>query len=671
MGRFKRVTVLLAGILCGIMAGLMYLGGSVSVSSFLKEGMVYDFSRSSLTASGNTWVYDEENKSFTLVSDKAVKRFALDGESSGWRYLYLTIDRLSVQELPAELRYYNNDYEVLFSQEVTLVSGENVILLNPELQPVHIGLYVKKQKGVTISLLSMQMREKERTDYAVGEFLAVAAAVFLLFLILWTLIERARRRHPRIHCFILPGALTEYLFLQLARVTGNMAGGRMERTNRRSVQTLLFSLLFFWLIFTNVVGWGADPQMYRYQVLGSMVLLFAAGGFCLGRDSRDVRWNSPVAIFWVLFWVGTMISDFFAGGKFHFYGYGMLLAGGFFIYQWNRMEKPQQMFEIWSDALEIVFFLSMLFCLLFRPKLLAVQYNGVFLNPQENAMFALLLFVTFAVDLERQMKKNRKGIKVFLCFSGMALAVYMVLRAEDKMGYVVAVISGMALLIRAVIEHDVYIGWVRENTAAFAGAVFVSVMVSAGFHMGINVVPDMLGTSLEYKRDMRLSAESEEILAGLAAVSPDYVKNIVTETDGPDARIVRMAYVRELSLFGNGGEVRVSGKAVSADNGYLFMAYRYGIFILVPLLMYQIAVLHTGISGILSARKEGREKLWIFGVMVSYVVFLVKGNVQLRFAHPLWMCVYLGSGFWFTDNDISDCIETDEGRKKEVKEEKE
>lgn len=407
--------------------------------------------------------------------------------------------------------------------------------------------------------------------------------------------------------------------------------------------------------------------MYRYQVLVCMLLLILAGGFCAGKERKEIRWDTPIAGFWAMFWVGTIISDFFAGGRFHFYGYAMLLAGGFFIYQWNRMHKPRQMFEIWSDALEIVFFLTVTFCLFFRPKLPLVQYNGVFLNPQENAMYALLMFVTFVVDTERQMKNGGKGIKVFLCFSGMALAVYMLLKAEDRMGCIAAWIFGIAFLIRIIIKHNVYIGWVIGNAALFAGAFFVSALVLTGFHFGIDAIPDLLGTSLEYKEEVKLSAESEEVLDEIAAVRPDYVKNIVTEADRPDVGMIRMAYVRELSLLGNRNEVRVSGKVVSSDNGYLFMAYHYGIFILVPFLMYQIAVLQAGISGILSAKRGGGEEVWIFGVMVSYIAFCVSGTVQLNFAHPLWICAFLGSGFWFVGDNIPGCIWSAKGKKKKMK----
>lgn len=654
MNKYKRIAGLLTGILAGITVALMGLGGFTSLSPFLQEGNVYDFSKGSLTASGSTWIYDEENEYFTLASKKAIKRFSVDEGKSGWNFLYLTVDKLSVPELPVELRCYDQDYEILSAQELTLVAGENVIVLNPEIVPVRIGFYVKRQEGVNISFSSMQMREKARGEYAADEFVKIAVAVSGLVLLFEAVVVRVRRRRAGKRGIVLPGALPEYVYLQMERIAEKLIGGRKSSRNQRSALTLLFSLLFFWCIFTSALGWNADSQMYRYQVLGCMVLLSAAGGFCVGKAAGGVRWDTPVAVFWVLFWITTMISDFFAGGKFHFYGYGMLLAGGFFIYQWSRMDKPRQMFEIWRDALEIVFFLSIFFCLLFRPKLLAVQYNGVFADPRANAMFALLALVTFAADAEQWMRRGQKGGKIAVCFVGMALAVYLVFRAEEKTGWIAAGLLGILFLVRIAVKHQIYFNWVRGNVFAFAGAIVVSALVSVGFHMGIKVLPEALGTSLEYKNDVKSSREPEEILDALAAVNPSYVKGIVTKMDASDAANVRMAYVRELSLLGNGEGIRVSGKAVSADCGYLSMVYRYGIFILVPFLMYQIAVLQAGLSGLLSAGEDGgRDELWISGVMVIYVVFSVSGASWLCFAHPLWMCAFVGSGFWFQKTPVS------------------
>ena len=89
----------------------------------------------------------------------------------------------------------------------------------------------------------------------------------------------------------------------------------------------------------------------------------------------------------------------------------------------------------------------------------------------------------------------------------------------------------------------------------------------------------------------------------------------------------------------------VSRKEVKTQWGYLAFAYRYGVFALFLLCLYVLSVLWTGAPGFWKDRK----KLWIFFTALIYAVFQAVSSADLPLAHPLWLCVFLGTGYWFAD----------------------
>ncbi len=685
---WKRLAVVLAGMLAGIMAAMMAAGGAVSLKAFLQPGRVCDFSESALTEGSSTFQYDARGRCFTLLSDKAVKKLPPDGAENSWAELVVTVDRLSVPELPVELRGYDRAGERIYGEQVLLVSGRNAIRLNPEILLYRIGFYVEGQEGAQLSFSSMQLREKPAVEYSVVRFWTVAAVACLLFLCVFLVADkRFLRRHGGWHCqYFPPGRWAEYAFSQFDSLVNSVKGRKESSGAEWSALRLAVSLLFFWCMYTSLSGWNRDEEKYRYQVLGCMVLLAAAGRFCgcgeresaerkpaghggtghrpagcgepavAGEADREVCrsrvWKSPAAYFWMALWTGTIVSDFFAGGVFHFYGYGMLLAGGYFIFRWTGMKTPRRMYVVIADALEIVFFVSILLCAVFRPKLLAVQYNGLSGSPEENAMFAVLLLLTFALDAVRVMCSGGKGgrVRIVLCSAGMALAGYLVLRAENQTGYVAAGVPALCLLFSVCRKWKQVRLWLSRNVALSVVCFLAAALAVAGFHAGIKVLPEMLGTAVSFEDERKLSAEPEEILLSLAEVMPEHVSEIVPERKAAaETEKIRKAYVRGIGLFGNGEEPLLSGEEAAAGNGYLYMAYRYGIFILIPFVLYQLAVLGAGVSGLLPGRGRsgGMEHVWTVGVMAIYIAFCLCGNAQIPFGHPLWLCVYVGAGLWF------------------------
>lgn len=657
IGIYKIITGAVIGLLLAFSVAMISVGDFGSVSDFLQAGDVYDFSRETLTKSNDEWIYNAEQQYFEIVEKNATRRFKLDGKEKCWSYLYVNVDKLNVSELDAELRYYNKDKERIYKENIILRPEENEIALQSLIPVAEIGFHIKDAQGVCISLKSMQIREKQ-ANYVPMHFWGVFVVSYLLFLVIWlvgrNMLYQYRKETGRTEKKqeTLPGELLCYLYEHMGAFF--LAWRTKHVSDIESGRRLTFSILFMNCIFANVLGWQNDEELFRYYLISSAVLLLLAGGLCVPAEHRNksVIWKSPVAYAWIALWIGTVISDFFARGQIHFVGYVMIFAAGFFIYRWNQLECSEKVLSEMMEALEIVFGITLLICVLFRPKLLAVQYNGIFRNSEDNAMFALLLVVVLGITLEQQMYMKRFGLKMSLCLTELALAVYMVLRAENKAGYVILVMLIVMFACRFMGEWKQWYGYLKKNLGILLLSIFLAAGFTGAFHIGIKYVPEKIGFAITYQEEEKLSHESEQILTELAGYDAKLVEDIVREEE-IEKNIIQTNYLRKLNLYGNGKNVRVFRETVPAYSGYLYMAYRYGIFILVPFVMYQIIVLTIGIRGLRSygkqnaVCKDGQRKLLILGTSIIYVGFCLCGNADASLNHPLAICMYLITGCLF------------------------
>ena len=75
------------------------------------------------------------------------------------------------------------------------------------------------------------------------------------------------------------------------------------------------------------------------------------------------------------------------------------------------------------------------------------------------------------------------------------------------------------------------------------------------------------------------------------------------------------------------------------------MAYHYGIFILLPYIMFQFTLLLAVIKKFFSGNKRRTANLLFLGVGIAYLVFDVCSNTEIPWGHPLWLCYYLSVGY--------------------------
>lgn len=658
--KIKIAALLLIGILLGMMTAMMYLGGSVSFGDFLQTGRVCDFSQEMLSRSSGAWIYDAESSSFQITAKKAFKKFVLDKKENCWNDLILHVEKMSLPQWNMTLCYYNKAGERIYEQPILLQQGDNFISLNGEMPVYRLGFYVKNMEGESISFTSMQVREK-LVARNMPMAIAVAGMTFLTYVLLCCaliLYRQKTRRNITGNRVKLP---------EFADVFENAEHETWKPWKRKNIQEkrcwrrLAFSLLFFWCIAGNVLGWTADKELYRQHVLICSLLLILAGVTCAEKEERRPNWKTPVMYVWVLLWLGMVAQIFFVKTSIQYHGYAMLLAGIFFLYHWVRMQHPE--FVLWDmlAALEIIFFISIICCLLFRPKLPAVQYNGVFKNPEENAMFAVLMLAVFGIEMVHGVQKELRGTKMFFCIFGGLLSAYMIVRTETKAGILAAA------LIMLIFVWSVFQNWKRWSEWLIAKRVRIFVMslfcvlLVAGFHIGIKKLPYVADMVCVYENEIKQSNKSQQLLNELEMLIPGSTEGVI-QTEKIETALIQKNYVRYLNLWGNAEELKVFGEKRLPYNSYLYMAYRYGIFILVPYILYQICMLFVGVEYARKAKhcrdcgeSVRNSRLWILCITTITIVFCFMGNCENFLGHPLWICFYLGVGFCLAVGGTATC----------------
>lgn len=656
MNNYKKTgifLILLTGLLTCLMASMLYLGGGVNLKCFLGAEQVYDFPERDLTKDSKGWEYHGDAKGYSIVKANAVNKYRVDRKAGTWKCLYVTIDQMNVAAIPASLEYYDKEMELLAEQPISLSLGENIIFMNEDIKVTYIGIRIRDAKGTFFSIQSMQTRS-EVSGFTPERFAKAMTASYGTFLLLFAagmLWQSRTGKKPKLHT----GNNVFLSVLQsLYRIPGDFFGERVKRRvkgrQRNRLLRSLFCMMFLWIMISNVIALD-EGEAYRYFVLVCGIFLLLEAVVMWERPLVEINWSNPLALSWCGLWVLVIISDIFVDAGNKFIGYFMLFAAGFLIFVWNQMERPRVVLELMAEALEINFGLAVVFCMVFRQKKTAVYYNGIFGTSEEMAMYSLLMFAIFLVKLLGMFEK--KGMLKFwvLYGSGAAVSLYFVLCSGGLTAYIALAVTAAAALGMTswrYIRQKKHLGrmFVQQlgKLLVTAGA---AALLTAAVHMAVEQLPGLLGTDMAIQEEQLISALSSEELSLYQTVLPEELEDVVS-WDTLKVDMYQKSYARMLGLVGNISQLYVYREPVSPYNGYLAVMYRYGIYAVIPFLLYQIYGVYAAAAN--CKGKDGKEYLWILLVNIIYIVFCIGGNAGIALENPLVWCFFLMNGYSFFRN---------------------
>lgn len=651
--------VFLAGALISVMLVMMRLGGGVNFEEFMSADRVYDFEPSELRKNSSHWLYESENGGHRILKNKARIKYELDGSVQTWNFLYITVEQLDMESVQGLLRYYNHRNKKVLEQPITLVQGRNMIEMDATVPIKKIGIVVLDAQEEFISISDIQIRTTP-SWFTIPHFLELFgvafAGVMVILIVLLLLMRRFGRENRGRTVDVLLESLQSGIKV-LGDFLGSRMGGRLYPHQKESMRKFLFSLLFVWMMVGSAAGWLASEEIYRYYVLVCALLLLVISFVSWERPLQNQHWNNPLMVSWLCIWLCMLLCNFFMIRTLESVTVcAMLLAGSVFVYFWQNMEKPDRMLSDLMGALEITFFLAIIYCMAFRMKKPAIDYNGMFKNPEELAMYAVLMGVVFLTELDWLITdritgasaENTNGIRegVFAScvknITGGAIALFLVLRSSHDLGIAIFILLGICYIPNMMMK--IY-GAARKCRILFldilVAVIFAYACVCIIF-VSTKYFPGILGMDMEYENELLLTElddEEQELYLMQYPGSLDGVK----DKDAAKLPIIWRGYARRLNLFGHSGGLSIFRREILPYNGYLDMAYHHGIFILLPYMAFQITVIALGLR--CAFRKSGRRNIYMLFLGIAYVGFSLGSNVELSWGHPLWLCYFLSVGY--------------------------
>lgn len=659
----KIFAALFSGFLLSIMATMMYIGGGINFEDFLNTGDVYDFPQETLKVSSRGWLYDGASQGYFLQNNHALKKYMLNGQEKGWEYLYLNVAKMSLPEVQTSIIYYNKENQQVWEQPFALHEGENIIILQGDIAMYRMGVRIMDAKGQFVSIQSVQMREKasgytnRRFAKIFGTAFGGFLVVFCLFLVFGRKFVVKWRVKQRIEGFYVSFVeIQQYIYQVFFGKTGERISAKLGEKSKSSLRVFLFSLLFFWMVLGNVLNWCDSQGYYRYHVAVCLVLLFFIGTVSWEISGKQNMWRNPLAISWICLWTGMVISDFFVKKDMGMIGLAMLFGGGYFLFTWGNMEKREEIMYNMLEALEKTFWVSVAYCMLFREKKLGIYYNGIFRSPEEFSMYAALLLSVFLIRIDMDIRKSVKGEdflkKYIMHISGGAVAFYFILRSGNIVGNITALILIGLFLKRQIFLLSIPSKEIFRILACFLKGSVLAFLLVCIVHTSTKILPAFFELNVIYEKDKQITGLNDEMKEIFNEIEPGLMDG-VRQKDEIETKVVQKNYIRKWNLFGNGKDkLRVFRAYAAPDNGYIYIAYKYGLFLLIPYVIFQICFLGKGARIYWNKKKVKEIDIDFLLLMIGIIFtgFCIYGNLEIvTFGHPLWLCYYLGAGYWFAE----------------------
>ncbi len=653
----QKFMIVLVAILISVMLVMMRMGGSINFNEFMSADRVYDISPTELQKESSTWSYDKEKKGYWLLSDKAPIRYYLDGHERAWNYLYITVNRLSTEALEGVLKFFDKDGKKAAEQIFSLTKGKNMIVLDGDIPMEKLGIVILDGQGEFISISAIQIRTTP-SWFTIPHFLKLFVPIFLVVMAVLIVFVHYGHKFFRKKSMEESHVLVDILqnFMQImGDFFGSRIGGGLSQEQRKTMRRFLFSLLFIWMLIGNVTGWLKDLKVYRFHILICAILLITIAFVSWEQPLVKQLWNRPIMVSWLWLWGGMIVCDLFIVKDLQSAAvYAMLFSGTVFIFVWQNMDKPDKMLYDLMASLEITYFIGILYCVFFRMKKPAIDYHGMFRSSEELAMYAVLMEIVFFTkihwmfdkDLHRLEQRNKRR-EFYCCLKnifGASASLFFVLRSNHLPGIITYLLISSLFVVISLRKINGDFTKYRKLFLYFAVAVIFAYLGVCVIYVGTKYLPGYLNLDLEYQQEVYLTKLTEEDKKLFALQYPESMKHVQTK-EKERLPIIWQNYARRLNLFGHNKDLKVFRHKNPAYSGYLYMGYYYGIFMLVPYIMFQFTMLSVALKDMLLERKRRTAGILFLGVGIAYLCFAVCSNIENPWGHPLWLCYHLSVGY--------------------------
>ena len=639
---------LLFSMILGMMISAMIVSGKVNFREFFNVGNMVEVSQDELKKSNKSMLYNEVFECYRIQSNKTIRKYLLDGEENAWQYAYINVNKLSVSSVSGDIIYYNRQGEKLNEQPICLIQGENVITLDGTIPMYRMGLKLYDAEGIYISLQSVAVRDRggEFTGGTFWRYFCLVTAGVYLALVIISFIWKTRIKKLDFIRDLPDKKKLVGWWQQVYQQILACFSGTCDTRKFRPVRIALYAAMFVWIVIARSSGWTENRQIYRYYLL-VLWMFFAVEAFLCYEKKAQKKWKANgLLVAWCGYWLGLMLSDVFVVTSFKHTGTVMLFGAGLLIYVWNQSGHVKRFFYEIILGLEITFVPAVLYCALFRPLTKGVQYNGFCLNSEEFSVYVAMMCCIFMTEIFYCIKKKKTCKKYIMYICGTTVAMFFLLRTENKTG-VYAVCFYLIILL---CNMKINIIRERREIGKLLLGCGIGLLCVVAVHTGTKLMPDMLRYKVTFQNEKLVSGESREVIELLEELNPGTMEGVKCQ-DFSRVPEYRKAYVHRLGLTGTAKKVVYKREEILPQSGYLYVAYRYGVFNLLPYIVIQVCMFFHWFKLKSTGRVINIVDLMIFGTAIVYVAYACNGNLESYKITPVWLLFYMGAGCWF-ENEI-------------------
>lgn len=639
------VKILFVSVLfCYITANLL-LSSQISGERICAEGQVFEVQQSVLGKSNHTWVYDDEQELYTIVGDKAVKKFGVWNEAVDWKCLYLNIEGLTESPLEWVFQEYGNDKTLAEQQIITVQNGENWIALPSGNPSKRISIQILGADGLQFRITEMKLSEEIPQKKKV---LAITLLLWVVCVLVLTIIRKKYSNschHGKVSERIWD--FLQYSYLLVGNYEGFQLGHSMSERKKNGIRTGLFFLLTVYMMTVYNYNRYMGSTQYKYHALLATLILLVIAFLSREKKLKEIRWTSETARLWLIFWLIVCVSDFIVTKRFRFTGWVMLFVVGFFILVWQQMTYPKHIIWNFLHGVEITAAVGVCYNMIFRLKYDGLLYHGYMRTASDFGIFSSFLGLIFLVELYECLKKEECGKRMLRSITGFAISVFQVSVSGERAAFVYLLLITVAMLF-FIGTHDKE--FLRQNRKKTAGYIAIAFFVVCIYYVAIKHIPWDLGTMISYPKEKFTSRKDSSVLSVLTATGIEAYQNIQISSTEQKFQVWK-ACLREINLFGHKAPlIRVWGRTQNLQNQFLQILYRYGILALIPYISMLCAMGKRIWHKIrITWKNPDSMDILTAGMVLYWCLVGFFGNVELPWYQPSWILFYLLQGRFFAE----------------------
>lgn len=639
------------GILIGMMVAGIYVSGTGNIKCFYNVGAVYDVPKSIYKVSGNGWIYDNQNRIFNISEQGAYKQISVTGKEKSWNFCVLDISDLTQSSVDAVVECFDARGVMVNSVATEFNTGRNWLYIGGP-QFTSFSIRIPDGAGVQFNLNKLQLRN-QNPDASYKEILKYAGLVFCVYVPV-TLPILVWLRKKKISLGIDFYKIIEGLQKFYCKVANSY--GRYLRGIPAKIREKVWGVCFLVLIFYSMVVIDCNQHLalWRYSQVVYTAAVLAIGLFSVEDEIKPVKWKNTLVYAWLVFWVFVCVSDFIVPKKFFGVGYIQIFVWGFCFLIWGNMKEPHRLMKAFMKAVHVSFWCTALFCILCRPESVGSRYMGVFINPNFFADYLVVVAAVVLTDITHRLLYEESKVNLLSSCVELLAALTFLWKTQTR-GAMIAV-GVLGILAAWYLVRESRKSGYRLLSRWVLYMMILLFPVYGAVSWGIATIPGKVGTTVVFENDLYkpavenfgglweekvYAAEKDEAVSQSRVIQS--LKRGSLEEISSGRTLYWTAYMRKMNLWGHKWKAKINGQVHDAHNAWLAIAYRYGVFSLIPyLVMWGYSIVY--------AVKYSKNHFYGFlplALTLGYMIVSLVDAAEQPYVNFIWFSMYFILGILF------------------------